>query len=97
MNNKVINLYTWKANKLNQPDPKIVLKAMTSNNLGYDPLINAKHLAKMFTYSLPGNTIDIFYNSIADQLLDVINTSPELIDKEYLSNWVRIAINNLAE
>ena len=98
--NKPITLYTWKANKLKQIDPKVIIKKMENNILGYDPEDNAKQLARLFCLSLPGNTLDVFYKAIADEILIMLNSPDniEILKSPYdLSNRVRIAINLLAE
>ena len=97
----MIKIRTWKkTSKLdkdtNEVMENVVLSPLVHNDPDYIPQDNTKQLARLFTESLPGNTIDIFYDHIADYLIDVINTSPELLDKEFISNHVRIAINHLA-
>lgn len=94
---KPIVIRTWKDNKLNKPDPKVYFKAMANNSLEYDPMENAKQLAKLFTTSLPGNTIDIFYEAIAECMLHLIDQELDFADKQHIENNVRIAINQLAE
>ena len=99
----MIKIRTWKKTSKLDKDTnnlmdlrQVTLIPMLLNDPDYIPQDNARQLARLFTESLPGNTIDIFYDHIADYLIDVINTSPELLDKEFISNHARIAINHLA-
>jgi len=96
-NEKPILIYTWKSNKLNQPDPKVLLKDMNSDKDNYNPEENVKNLAKLFCQSLPGNTLDIFYDSIATELMRLIDPNIEYADQQHISNIVRIIVNHLAE
>ena len=98
MNEKTIELYTWKANKLNQIDPKVVIKPMIHDN-DYDPGVNSVNLARLFTDSLPGNTLDYFYQVIADEIRLMLDSEDkiEILKSSYdLENRIRIAINQLA-
>ncbi len=97
-----IILYAWKDTKLNQTDPKIQLKSMDlrENDNEYNPTENARQLARLFSMSLPGNTLDLFYAVIADEILPMLesNEKVEMLKSPYdLSNRIRIAINQLSE
>ena len=98
MNEKAIELYTLKASKLNQIDPKVVIKPMIHDN-DYDPQVNSANLARLFTDSLPGNTLDYFYQIIADEIRLMLDSEDkiEILKSGYdLENRIRIAINRLA-
>ncbi len=92
---KPIVIHTWKSNKLNQDDPKVYFKPVTDSS--YNPDDNAKNLARLFSMSLPGNTVDIFYDSIAEGLLHLIDPNLDFADKQHISNVIRIVVNELSE
>ena len=98
MNEKAISIYTWKANKLNQIDPKVVIKPMIHDN-DYDPRVNSVNLARLLTDSLPSNTLEYFYQAIADEIRVMLDSQDkiEILKSGYdLENRIRIAINRLA-
>ena len=102
MNDKAISIYTWKAGKLNQDNPKVVIKNMDDINRkegDYNPENNSVNLARLFSDSLPGNTLDYFYQVIADEirLMLVSEDKIQILQSSYdLENRIRIAINQLA-
>ena len=96
-NEKVIKIFVWKSNKLNQPNPKVQLKAMENNITGYDPLENARQLSRLFSMSLPGNTLDVFYSQIAKDLMHLMDFNLSYMDRQHVENNIRISINQLAE
>ena len=102
MNDKAISIYTWKASKLNQINPKVVIKNMDDINRkegDYNPEDNSVNLARLFTDSLPGNTLDYFYQVIADEIRVMLDSEDkiEILKSSYdLENRIRIAINQLA-
>ena len=102
MNEKAISIYTWKASKLNQINPKVVIKNMDDINRkegDYNPENNSVNLARLFSDSLPGNTLDYFYQVIADEirLMLVSEDKIQILQSSYdLENRIRIAINQLA-
>ena len=102
MNDKAISIYTWKANKLNQINPKVVIKNMDDINRkegDYNPENNSVNLARLFSDSLPGNTLDYFYQVIADEIRVMLYSEDkiEILKSSYdLENRIRIAINQLA-
>lgn len=86
-------IYTWKDTNLYP-----VLKAMDDNQKDkYNPEINAINLAMLFTSSLPGNTLDIFYKAIAEDLRIIIKNDPELLLEPFdIENRIRTTIWELA-
>ena len=102
MNDKAISIYTWKASKLNQINPKVVIKNMDDINRkegDYNPEDNSVNLARLFTDSLPGNTLDYFYQVIADEIRLMLDSEDkiEILKSSYdLENRIRIAISQLA-
>ena len=102
MNEKAISIYTWKASKLNQDNPKVVIKNMADINRkegDYNPEDNSVNLARLLTDSLPGNTLDYFYQVIADEIRPMLDSEDkiEILKSSYdLENRIRIAINQLA-
>ena len=102
MNEKVISIYTWKASKLNQVHPKVVIKNMDDINreeTDYNPVDNSVNLARLFTDSLPGNTLDYFYQVIANEIRPMLYSQDniEILKSRYdIENRIRIAINQLA-
>ena len=95
-----IIIYTWKDTKLNQTDPKVIVKDMDSRQLNpdkYNPNENAKQIARLFSMSLPGNTLDLIYEHIAKSLAHVLDYNLDYIDNQHVENLIRIAINELSE
>ena len=95
-----IKLYTWKSSKLNDDNPRVIIKNMDDINRGeleYDPENNVKQLARLFSISLPGNTVDLFYDEIAEALMPFVDDNVSFWDKEFISNHIRIAINLMLE
>ena len=97
---KPIILYTWKDTKLNQINPKVRLVSMVEDTWqpDYDPKENARQLARLLAMSLPGNTLDLFYDAMAKEIMYMIDPNLDYIDSpQSVSNRLRIAINNLVE
>lgn len=87
-------IYTWKDRSINP-----VLKSMNEINPNqiYDPMNNAVNLAKLFTMSLPGNTLDLFYKAIAEDIRQIVKINPELLLEPFdIENRIRTTIWELA-
>jgi hypothetical protein len=88
-------IYTWKDTNL-----RPVLKAMVNQDnpeYKYNPELNAINLAKLFTMSLPGNTLDVFYERIANDIREIIKINPSLLLEKYdIENRIRTSIWELA-
>lgn len=98
MNGRPINLYVWCDRKLNQNSPVVRLKSMSDHSNTYEPDNNAIQLAKLLSYSLPSNTLDLFYEAIAKEVRRSVTNNPELInERNHLENIISITINTLAE
>lgn len=97
-----IILYTWKDTKLNQINPKIRLVSMVEDTWQpeYNPKENAKQLARLLALSLPGNTLDLFYDAMASEIKLMLNSQDniDILKSDYaITNRMRIGINNLIE
>lgn len=98
-----INLFVWKSSNTRKYNPIVKLIDIESNREDYLPESNVMDLAKLFSLSLPGDTIDLFYVAIADEIRSCIDvaihnkyfTMDDLMSRYYLENTIRIAINNL--
>lgn len=66
---------------------------------GYDARENAENLAVLFTDAMPGNTLDVFYGEIAQEIRKMLETpeQAELLRAPYdIENRIRGAMDTLA-
>ena len=67
----------------------------------YDPKENARNVARLFMEYMPGNTNDIIFNAIENEIRELIKyQSPEkvveILSKEHdVSNRIRMALDKL--
>ena len=99
---KAITIVTWKDKKLGDNNPVVhvvdIRAARDTNH--YDPQENAVQLARLFALSLPGNTLDIFYHAIANDIRTMLDTPEhiEILKCDYdIENRIRTAINYLVK
>jgi len=105
MSQDKINLFVWKSSKDRKYNPIVKLIDIENNRGDYNPEVNVKNVAKLFSDSLPGDTLDLFYTAIADEIRSILNVAIDskyfdldnVMDRYYLENTIRIAINNLGE
>ena len=96
----MIKIRTWKkSSKLDKDTNNImesvVLSPLVHNDPDYIPQDNARQLARLFLDSLPGNTLDIFYGMIADEIIEALEYNVEL-DSQQIDHRIRYAIDKLA-
>lgn len=84
-------IYTWQ----NYP-VKSSFVAMEKDHPDYSEHENAKAIARLFMYSLPGNTLDVLLDSIANDLISVYKDNPDYMLQSYdVQNRIRGTLERL--
>lgn len=97
-----ITIYTWvQGTGVRHTTPKVFFKSMNDqqNYDEYNSEENAKQIARLFAEALPGNTNDVFYKALADEIRRVLDLEKgaQLLKSPYdLENRMRAAVNELA-
>jgi hypothetical protein len=92
-------IYAWNSQfDSNDITAHTTIKDMNKSDRGYYPDDNAKNVARFIEYSLPGNTVDVLLDSIASELLVMLNSNNwEVLKSPYdIQNRIRAALNQLA-
>jgi len=94
-NKKKITLYLWVETQDNITYPEVKINPMPND--AYNPRINAKEFASLIMDSMPGNTLDILLNSIANEIIPLLTpVGIEILKSPYdIQNRVRGALYHL--
>ena len=93
MNNKII---AWQ----NDGSTKLVshISDYKLNKEKYNPEMNARNLARLLMYSLPGNTLDLILDKIESDLIKILKSNPDILLMHYdIQNRIRTILNELAD
>lgn len=73
-----------------------VIKDMNKDKSDYSPESNVQSLARLFMYSLPGNTLDLLLDKIASELRNTYSVYPEFLHDNYdIQNRIRGILQDL--
>jgi hypothetical protein len=90
-----IKVYFWQ--KINAYDPKISFIPMGEFK-PYNPENNARQIARFIMNSLPGNTVDVLFKAIANEIMPMLESQEKIniLKSPYdIENRIRCALNNL--
>jgi len=99
-------LFAWNKSEVDKHDSlaiHTIIKEIRNNDgitdEQYNPDDNVKALCRLLAYSMPGNTLDVFYESLAKTIHETIETGNTelLLTRFHTENLLRIVVNELAD